>query len=106
MTRDGHVIENPLSGERILDAYDAAQTDGSVQQKLVQAGNAALPAAVLTGSFAQVTFTDNPQEPQIRAEVQQAVTAGLIKPVTNWTAILDLTTLNALLRSSGHKPIA
>ena len=60
---------------------------------------------MLAASFAQVTFTGNPQEPEIRAEVQQAVAAGLIRPVTNWTAIFGLTQLNSLLRSTGHEPI-
>ena len=49
----------------------------------------ALPPAELTASFAQVTFTSNLQEAAIRTEAQQAVTVGLIKPVTNWTAIFD-----------------
>ena len=99
------LIQGQLEADKQLTA-SPVPAESAFQQKLVQAGNAALPPAVLTGSFAQVTFTDNPQEPQIRAEARQAVTAGLIKPVTNWTAILDLTTLNGLLRSSGHKPVA
>jgi ABC-type nitrate/sulfonate/bicarbonate transport system substrate-binding protein len=40
-----------------------------------------------------------------QAAFQQAVAAGLIRPVTNWTAIFDLTQLNSLLRSTGHNPV-
>jgi NitT/TauT family transport system substrate-binding protein len=99
------LLKGQLQADKQLTA-SPVPAESAFQQKLTQADNAALPPAVLTASFAQVTFTDNPQAPEIRAEVQQAVTAGLIKPVTNWTAILDLTPLNALLRSTGHKTIS
>lgn len=98
------LVKGQLQADKLL-AASPVPAESAFQQKLVQASNAALPPAVLTASFAQVTFTDNPQEPQIRAEVQQAVTVGLIKPVANWTAILDLTQLDSLLRSAGHKSI-
>lgn len=102
-TAVANLVKGQLQADKLL-AASLVPAESAFQQKLAQASNAALPPAVLTASFTQVTFTDNPQEPQIRAEVQQAVTAGLIKPVTNWTAILDLTQLNSLLRSAGHKP--
>jgi sulfonate transport system substrate-binding protein len=98
------LIKGQLQADKQLTA-SPVPAESAFQQKLAQAGTTALPPAELTASFAQVTFTSNPQEPQIRAEAQQASIAGLIKPVTNWTAVLDLTTLNALLRSSGHKPV-
>jgi hypothetical protein len=75
-------------------------------QKLAQADNTALPPAVLTASFAQVSFTSNPQQSQIRAEIQQAATAGLIEPVTHRAQIFNLTQLNFLLRSAGHKTVS
>jgi hypothetical protein len=71
----------------VTESYLPAEA--AFQQKLAQADTTALPSAELTASFAQVTFTSNLQETAIRTEAQQAVTAGLIKPVTNWTAIFD-----------------
>jgi NitT/TauT family transport system substrate-binding protein len=98
------LVKGQLQADKLL-TDSPVPAESAFQQKLAQASSTALPPAVLTASFAQVTFTDNPEETQIRAEAQQAVTIGLIKPVTNWAAILDLTQLNALLRSAGHKSI-
>jgi NitT/TauT family transport system substrate-binding protein len=108
LTAHRAAIANLVKGQIQADKQLAASpmpAQAAFQQKLAQAGTTALPPAELTASFAQVTFTDNPQEPQIRAQARQAATAGLIKPVTNWTAIFDLTQLNALLRTADHKPI-
>jgi len=99
-----NLVKGQIQAVRQL-AASPVPAESAFQQKLAQAGTTALPPAELTASFAQVTFTDNPQEPQIRTEAQQAATAGLIKPVSNWATIFDLTQLNALLRSAGHKPV-
>jgi NitT/TauT family transport system substrate-binding protein len=109
LTGNRAAVANLIKGQIQADKQLAASpvpAESAFQQKLAQTGTTALPPAELTASFAQVTFTDNPQEPQIRAEAQQAATAGLIKPVTNWATIFDLTHLNALLRSAGYKPIS
>jgi hypothetical protein len=58
------LIQGQLQADKQLTA-SPVPAESAFQQKLVQAGNAALPPAVLTGSFAQVTFTDNPRAPQI-----------------------------------------
>lgn len=99
------LVKGQLEADKQLTA-SPVPAESAFQQKLAQADNAALPPSVLTASFAQVTFTDNPQEAEMRSEVQQAVTAGLIRPVTSWAAILDLTQLNALLRSAGHSQVS
>jgi NitT/TauT family transport system substrate-binding protein len=99
-----NLVKGQLQADKLLTASPVS-AQAAFQQKLAQADNAALPPGVLTASFAQVTFTSNPQEPDIRADIQQAATDGLIRPVTNWTAIFGLTQLNTLLRSTGHKPI-
>ncbi len=99
-----NLVKGQLQADKFLTASPVS-AQAAFQQKLAQTDNAALPPGVLAASFAQVTFTGNPQQPEIRAEVQQAVTAGLIRPVTSWSAIFGLTQLNALLRSTGHKPI-
>jgi NitT/TauT family transport system substrate-binding protein len=100
-----NLVKGQLRADKFL-AASPAPAEAAFQQKLAQADNAALPPDVLTASFAQVTFTDDPQEPELRAQVQQAMTAGLVKPITDWTAIFDLTELNSLLRSGGHAPIS
>jgi NitT/TauT family transport system substrate-binding protein len=99
-----NLVKGQLQADKLL-AASPVPAEAAFQQKLAQADDAALPPAELTASFAQVTFTDNPQEPAVRADVQEALTAGLIKPVTNWSVIFDLTQLNSALRSTGHKQI-
>ena len=109
LTSHRAAVANLIKGQLQADKQLAASpvpAEAAFQQKLAQTDTTALPPAELTASFAQLTFTSNPQEPAIRAQAQQAATAGLIKPVTNWTAIFDLTQLNALLRSAGDKPIS
>jgi NitT/TauT family transport system substrate-binding protein len=92
LTSHRAAVANLVKGQLQADKQLAASpvpAEAAFQQKLAQADDAALPPAELTASFAQVTFTSKLQEPAIRTEAQQAVTAGLIKPVTNWTAIFD-----------------
>ena len=99
------LVKGQLQADKFLTA-NPVSAEAAFQQKLAQADDATLPPGVLTASFAQATFTGNPQEPEVRAEIQQAITAGLARPVTHWTAIFDLTELNSLLRSTGRKPIS
>jgi NitT/TauT family transport system substrate-binding protein len=98
------LVKGQLQADKLLTA-DPVSAQAAFQQKLAQAQDAALPPAVLAASFAQATFTDNPLESAIRAEIRQAVTVGLVKPVTDWTALFDLKQLNAL-RSPGQRPIS
>jgi NitT/TauT family transport system substrate-binding protein len=100
-----NLIKGQMQADQLL-AASPVPAQAAFQQKLAQADDTALPPAVLAASFAQVTFTSNPQQPQIRTEIQQAVAAGLIKPVTSRAQIFDLTQLNSLLRSTDHKPIS
>jgi NitT/TauT family transport system substrate-binding protein len=98
-----NLIKGQMQADQLL-AASPVPAQAAFQQKLAQADNTALPPAVLAASFAQVTFTTNPQQPQIRAEIQQAATAGLIRPVTKRAQIFNLTQLNSLLRATSHNP--
>jgi len=99
-----NLLKGQLQADKFLTA-DPVPAEAAFQQKLAQAEDSALPPAVLAASFAQVTFTDNPLEPEVRAEVQQAITDGLVKPVNDWTALFDIKELNSILRSHGRGPI-
>ena len=99
------LIKGQLQADTFLTA-DPVSAHAAFQQKLAQTVNSALPPAVLAASFPQVIFTDNPKQPEVRAEVRQAIAAGLLRPVTDWTTLFDLTDLNTLLRSLGRKPIS
>jgi NitT/TauT family transport system substrate-binding protein len=83
-----NLIKGQIQADELL-ADSPVPAESACQQKLAQADTTAPPPAELTASFAQVTFISNLQAPAIRAEVQQAANAGLIKPVTTWTAIFD-----------------
>lgn len=92
LTAHPGVVANLVKGESQADEFLAVHmisAEAAFQQKMAQTQNAALPPTVLAASFAQVTFTDNVQEPKIRAEVQQAIAAGLVKPSRDWTTIFS-----------------
>lgn len=64
-----------------------------------------LPAEVLTQSFAQIAYTDDPLAASVLAEAQHAAAAGLLRPVSSLKGLFDLGALNTLLRGSGQQPV-
>ena len=67
---------------------------------------AKLSPTVLTQSFAQIVYTDNPLAASVLAEAQHAAAAGLLKPVKSLSGLYDLGALNKLLRAVGQLPVS
>ena len=61
-----------------------------------------LPAPLLTASFAQITFTNDPLAATMLTETQHAAAAGLLKPTRSLAGLFDLSPLNKLLRAAGQ----
>ena len=61
-----------------------------------------LPAPLLTASFAQITFTNDPLATTMLAEARHAAAAGLLQPTTSLAGLFDLGPLNKLLRAAGQ----
>jgi NitT/TauT family transport system substrate-binding protein len=84
----------------------------STPEVATQAANATLGRAlgkgldtdVLTASFAEATFTNDPDAASLREQVQKAVSVGLLDPLS-LDGIFDLRPLNDVLKSSGKPEV-
>jgi NitT/TauT family transport system substrate-binding protein len=65
-----------------------------------------LKPAVLAAAFKEITFTDDPIASSLATDAQHAVAVGLLKPVSNLSALYDLGPLNALLKSAGEAQVS
>jgi sulfonate transport system substrate-binding protein len=64
-----------------------------------------LKAGVLTPAFKEITFTDDPDAASLTADASQAVSVGLLKPVS-LSGIFDLAPLNKLLSAAGEPQVS
>ena len=64
-----------------------------------------LKADVLAAAFKEIDFTVNPDTSSLSADAQQAVSLGLLKPVS-LTGIFDLSPLNTLLSAAGQPQVS
>ena len=81
----------------------AAQAD--VNAELASYTGKPLKASVITASFAEITFTDDPDTASLTTDAAQATSLGLLKPVT-LTGIFDLGPLNQALAAVGQAQIS
>lgn len=98
------LLEGQLRADQFLTA-DKAAAEGDFREKLITSAGITLPAAVLARSFASVTFTVDPMAAVLGSEIREAVSAGLLRPVTSVAGLLDLGPINALLGAAGRKPV-
>jgi len=80
----------------------AAQAD--VNAELASYTGKSLKASIITASFAEITFTDDPDAASLTTDAAQATSLGLLKPVT-LTGIFDLGPLNQALAAAGEAQV-
>jgi sulfonate transport system substrate-binding protein len=80
----------------------AAQAD--VNAELASYTGKSLKASIITASFAEITFTDDPDAASLTTDAVQATSLGLLKPVT-LTGIFDLGPLNQALAAAGEAQV-
>ena len=80
-----------------------AQAD--VNAELASYTGKSLKASIITASFAEITFTDDPDEASLTTDAAQATSLGLLKPVT-LTGIFDLGPLNQALAAAGEAQVS
>ena len=90
-----------------IQATDLLDTDRTMAQaaagtEFTDLFGHSLPASLLTASFAQLTFTDDPLASTMLAEARHAAVAGLLQPATSLAGLFDLGPLNKLLRAAGQ----
>jgi len=103
------VIDGLLKGQ--IEANDFINSDKSAAQtaadaELAAVSGKALKPSIVSASFAQVTFTNDPIAPSLITDAQHAVSLGLLKPVSGLSAIYDLGPLNKLLAADGQQQVS
>jgi NitT/TauT family transport system substrate-binding protein len=87
------IKSNPTAAETAANAELAAYTGKP------------LKASVVAAAFKEITFTLDPDASSLTADAQQAVSVGLLKPVS-LSGIFDLTPLNNLLTAAGQPTVS
>ena len=99
------LLKGHIKAENLLVTAPASATT-AVNQELAARQGSRLSQPVLTQSFAQISFTEDPLAGSILAEARHAAAAGLIKPVQALSGLYDLNMLNGLLRTAGQRPVS
>ena len=103
------VISGLLKGQiqaNQLISSDKSAARTAANAELASLTGKSLKPSVVAASFAQVTFTNDPIASSLVADAQHAVSVGLLRPVSNLTAIYDLGPLNALLKADGQPQVS
>jgi NitT/TauT family transport system substrate-binding protein len=82
----------------------AAET--AANSELATLSGKSLKPAIVSASFNQITFTNDPIASSQTADVAHAVSVGLLTPVKNLSAIYDLGPLNKLLTADGQPQVS
>jgi NitT/TauT family transport system substrate-binding protein len=86
-------------------AGDKTAAETAANDELAAVSGKSLKQSIVTASFDQVTFTDDPIASSLITDADHAVTVGLLSPVKNLNRIYDLGTLNALLKADGKPQV-
>ena len=82
-----------------------AQAEADANAELAAYTGKPLKTSILAASFKEITFTDDPDATSLTADASQAVSVGLLKPVT-LSGIFDLGPLNKVLAAAGEPQVA
>jgi NitT/TauT family transport system substrate-binding protein len=91
------------ANEFIKSDPSAAQADANAE--LASYTGKPLKASIVAASFAEITFTDDPDAASLMSDASQAVSLGLLKPV-NLSGIFDLGPLNQALAAAGQAQVS
>ena len=81
----------------------AAEADANAE--LATYTDKPLKSSLIAASFKEITFTDDPDESSLTTDASQAVSLGLLKPVT-LNGIFDLGPLNQALTAAGEPQVS
>ena len=82
-----------------------AAAEADVNAELAAYTGKPLKASIIAASFAEITFTDDPDTSSLAADASLATALGLLKPVT-LSGIFDLTPLNQALVAAGQAQVS
>jgi len=94
------LLKGQIQANNLIDT-DKSAAEAAANAELAAVSGKGLKPSVVTASFAQITFTNDPIASSLITDAQHAVDVGLLKPVSNLSAIYDLGPLNKLLAADG-----
>lgn len=108
LAKNPAIVKGLITG--LLDAIDQANADPTAAQATVNAGikhitSKALPIATISGAWDKMRFTADPIASSLEKSKNDAVAAGLLKPV-DLKGIYDLTILNQVLAERHQTAVA
>jgi NitT/TauT family transport system substrate-binding protein len=86
-------------------AANKTQAETVANAELAAVSGKSLKPAIVAASFDQITFTNDPIGSSLITDANNAVSVGLLKPVSDLNAIYDLGPLNKLLAADGQAQI-
>jgi NitT/TauT family transport system substrate-binding protein len=102
------VVNGLLKGQIQANNYihsDLAGAEAAANSELSKMLGKGLDPSVVSASFKQVTFSDDPVASSLATDAQHAVAVGLLTPVKNISSLYDLAPLNALLKADGQPQV-
>jgi NitT/TauT family transport system substrate-binding protein len=103
------VIDGLLKGQIQANSYnnrDQSAAETAANAELATLSGKPLKSSIVAASFAQVTFSNDPIASSLITDAQHAVDLGLLKPVSDLTAIYDLGPINKLLAADGQPQVS
>jgi NitT/TauT family transport system substrate-binding protein len=103
------VVSDLLKGQIEANSFIAnhrSAAESAANAELISATGKGLTPSILSAAFAQVTFTNDPIASSLITDAKHAVAVGLLKPVSNLSAIYDLGPLNKLLKADGMATVS
>ncbi len=99
------LLEGQIQANNFINS-DKPAAETAANAELAAVSGKSLKTSILSASFAQVTFTNNPVPSSLVTDAQHAVSLGLLKPVSDLNAIYDLGPLNKLLAADGQQQVS
>jgi len=99
------LLKGQIDANTFIHQHTAA-AEAAANAELTSATGKGLKSSVLSASFQQITFTNDPIASSLAADAQHAVAVGLLKPVSNIAGLYDLGPLNKLLAAAGEPQVS
>jgi NitT/TauT family transport system substrate-binding protein len=99
------LLQGQIDANKFIHQHLAAAA-AAANAELTSILGKGLKPSVLSASFQQITFTNDPVASSLSTDAQHAVDVGLLSPVSNLTALYDLGPLNQLLTKAGEPTVS
>jgi NitT/TauT family transport system substrate-binding protein len=98
------LVKAQIQANEFIKSNPAA-AEADVNAELASYTGKPLKASIIAASFAEITFTDDPDTASLATDASLATALGLLKPVT-LSGIFDLGPLNQALAAAGQPQIS